>query len=140
MAVQERTSQDVLLEQLAQRVGALASEQKAKESAIKDLNEQIKLAEAEAKVRIASAKESVALETAQLTASLEPLKERQRVCEQLRNEIEALKQSKQDAVSEVRAARSAEVKAANEAVVSATAKLAQIELAIQLCKAKVSGL
>ena len=140
MAVQEKTSQDVLLEQLAQRVGALASEQKAKESSIKELNTQIKLAEADAMMKIASAKESVALETAQLTASLEPLKERQRVCEQLRNEIAVLKQSKQDAVSEIRLARSGEIKAANEAVASAIAKLAKIELAIQQCKEKVAGL
>jgi len=140
MAVQEKTSQDVLLEQLAQRVGALASEQKAKESAIKELNTQIKLAEADATMKIAAATESVRAERVILEASIAPLKDQQRICEQLRNEIAVLKQSKQDAVSEIRLARSGEIKTANEAVASAIAKLAKIELAIQQCKEKVAGL
>ena len=138
MPVQERASQDILLEQLAQRVAALAAEQKAKESAIKELNTQIKLAEAEATVKIQDARASVEAECAALALRVAPLKDQLHTCEQLRGEIAVLQRQKAEAVTAVKTARAGEIKDANEAVAAAARRLDQIHQSIDHCKSSVA--
>lgn len=140
MPVQDKSSHDILMEQLVQRVGALASEQKAKESAIKELNTQVKMAEAESVLKIREAHEAYQATKLELDAAIAPLVGLRQTCEILRADIAQLKQAKLDAASDVKAARSGEIKNANESVLAANTRLAVIETAIHRLKASVAGL
>lgn len=140
MAVQDQTAQDVLLEQLAKRVGALAAEQKAKESAIKELNTQIKLAEADSALKIQAAQDAYQAKQLELEAAIAPFLELRHTCEQLKGEIAQLKQAKLDATAEIKAARGGAIKEANDALALANARLAALQTAIGACKETVASL
>ena len=140
MAVMEKSAQDILIEQLAQHVGKLTAEQKAKEAAIRELNSTIKIAEAESVVKIAQAQEAYELKRAELSEAIAPLVSLKQQCEAIKAELVTLRQEKIDAASDVKAAKSTEIRLANEAVSKATARLSRIEMAIQHCKASVANL
>lgn len=140
MALQDMTTQDVLLQQLAQRVGALSAEQKAKEAAIKELDTQIKLAEAESGMKIRAAQDAYERKKAELAVAIAPLQSLRDEIPRLHGEIAKLKQAKLDATAEIKAAKGVALHDANALVSAATMRLAKIEVAIQHCKAQVETL
>jgi uncharacterized protein YdaT len=140
MAGMEKSGNEILLEQLTKRVGQLASEQKAKEALIKELNEQIKIAEREMVARVALARDEADREIATLRVEVAPLKTLLSTCERLRQEIEQLKKEKNTAVTDIKTAKSGAIQEANSILAASAAKLGKIEHAIDECKRKVAGL
>ena len=140
MPTAEKTSHEILLEQLATRVSQLAAEQKAKEAAIKDLNQQIKLAEAESRIKIKAAQDAYDAKRLDLEAALKPLQGQRHDCDRLTAEIAALKQVKSNMAGDIRAARGGEIKEVETAIKTATARLNAIEIGIATLKQKVAGL
>ena len=139
-AVAQKSAQDILLEQLSQRVANLAGEQKAKESAIKDLNDRMKIADIELKEKLRDTEARYELRRKELETFIEPLEALKQQVPRLQAEIAQLKQQKIDAVSEVRAAKGGAIKEFEARVEKSSARLAKIESAMQLCKEKVAGL
>lgn len=140
MAGHEKSGNEILLEQLTKRVSQLASEQKAKEAIVKELNEQIKIAERETAARVAKARDEAEREIAALTVAVAPLKELLATCDRLRKDIEQLKRDKVEAVTYIKEAKSGAIKEAEAVLTKSAAKLSKIETAIDECKARVAGL
>jgi chromosome segregation ATPase len=140
MATEEKSGSEILLEQLTKQVASLSSEQKAKEAIIKELNEQIKIAERESAEQIKKAKAEAERQISELQASIVPLKELQATCESLRQDIAVLKHEKIDAVTDIKTAKGEAIKEADSLLAKSAARLSKIELTISECKAKVASL
>lgn len=140
MAGREKSGNEILLEQLTLRVTQLTHEQKAKEAIVKELNQQIIIAERESESRIEKAKIQADIEVSLLQKAVAPLKDLQATCDRLRKDIETLKQDKLIAVTEIKEAKSGAIKEADAVLVKSTGKLAKIEASIEECKKKVAGL
>lgn len=140
MATMQKSAQEIQVEQLTGFVAKLTAEQKAKESAIKELNSQLALIEAEVIVKTAQAKAEYEQDCARLQAALAPLKDQLETARSLTQEIAKLRQDKLDATAEIKAAKGGAIKEINDQVASATLRLAAVEMAISTCKAKVATL
>lgn len=140
MATMQKSAQEIQVEQLTGFVAKLTSEQKAKESAIKELNSQLALVEADLIAKTADATHAYEQECSRLQTALVPLKGQLAVAQALTQEIATLRQQKFDATAEIKAARGGEIKKINDQVAAATVRLAALELAIGACKAKVATL
>jgi chromosome segregation ATPase len=140
MASREKSGNEILLEQLTKQVASLSSEQKAKEAIVKELNEQIKIAERESAEQIKKAKAEAESQISELHASIVPLKELQVACESLRNDIAVLKQEKINAVTDIKTAKNTAIKEADAILSKSASRLANIELAISTCKKMVASL
>lgn len=140
MAVATKSNEEVMVEQLQAVVAGLAQEKKAKESAIKELDEQIKLAETASFLKITRAQQNYETKKAELEAAIQPLEALKAEIPRIQAEIAILKQAKIDAASEIKAAKGLEIQAANEQVSAAQDRLNKIHIAIDACKEKVSAL
>lgn len=140
MAGLAKTGQEILLEQLTVRVASLSSEKKAKESAINELNEQIKIAERESVEKIEKVRAETEREVSILRQSIDPLKVLQAMCERLRQDIAQLKRDKIDAVTYIKESKGGAIKEADSILSKSASRLAKIEAAIGECKSKVAGL
>jgi chromosome segregation ATPase len=142
MAVDETMikAQEILLAQLQKQSDKLTAEIKSKESGLKDLRETVRLTESDCKAKIQAAKDNYFIEKSALEAAIAPLKGLKQECEAKRAELVALSQDKLNAISEVKAAKSTEIREADAVLAKKAAKLSAIETAIQVCKEKVASL
>jgi len=140
MAVAQKSAQEIQVEQLSQLVEKLKAEQKAKESAIRHLNDQLALADANLVLKLKSVQDAFEAKQEALRIACLPLEHLASQVEPLKAEIARLKQEKADAVAEIRAAKGSVVKEANDKVQAASSRLSAIEVAINLCKTKVAAL
>lgn len=140
MSAPAKSAQEIQAEQLTQLVTKLAAEVKAKESAIKDLDTQMAMAEASLVLTLKNAEVVHDAKKRELEAIIAPLHDLASQVQGLKADIARLAQQKLDAAAEVKLARSGEIKSANERVSAAQAKLAALELAIDACKSKVASL
>jgi hypothetical protein len=125
---------------MSKTVERLRSEQKAKESAIKELNEQLVLVEMGCREKIALARKACDEELAQLEKAVQPLRELKQECEKVRGELVAISRDKLNAIAELAAAKNSAIREADEELKKRASKLAGIESAIAACKAKVASL
>ncbi len=140
MAGREKPGNEILLEQLTKRVTELTQERKSLESAIKELKEQVYITEKESLESITATRTLTEKKIAEIKEAVKPLQALQDSCHAIRQEIAKLKQEKIDAASEIKEARSAEIKAANAAVILAEARLGKLERAIADCKERAAAL
>ena len=121
-------------------IGKLSAEQKAKENIIKDLNEQVKMAEARTVLKIKEAEaafETRKRELEALLAPLEHLKHQVGVHEQL---LVSKKQALHDETAAMKHARQLELTNLADQVVVQAARLDRIQQEITRCKSNVSEL
>ncbi len=140
MAGQGKSEHQVLLDQLTKHVASLASEQKAKEAIVRELNEQVKIAERESAEKIAKVRADTEVECEALRKAVEPMKDLKPKYDQLLKDIAQLRNDKIIAVTDIKEARSAAIKEADAVLVKSAGKLTKIEQAIEECKRKVSAL
>ena len=140
MAVLEKHKHEILMEQLTQHVSKLSAEQKAKEIAIKELNATLAATEIEVAKKTAAMRDECAAHCAALQLTIAPYESLRQTCESLKQDIAKLRQEKLDAIAEIRHARGGAIKAAEELVSKAMARLQQVEMAIDACKTKVAGI
>ncbi len=140
MSARQKPGSEILLEQLEKRVAELTQEKKALESAIKETNSQLYEAELDSVSTIADVKARTEQECSTLRESVKPLKDLQAACLLLRSEIDKLKQSKSDVVTEVKQAKSGAIRDADIRMAKAATRLANIEAAIAKCKEAVAAL
>lgn len=135
-----KSASEIQVEQLTEFVSRLQAEQKAKESAIKHLNEQMAIADAELIVKLTSVQDAYRAKVEELQAALIPLQALRNEIPRLQAEIADLKQRKLDVAAEIRQTRGQEIQDANLQLQAATGRLAQVEVAIARCKASVAAL
>jgi predicted nucleic acid-binding Zn-ribbon protein len=140
MAVAQKSGEEILVEQLSALVTSLRAEQKAKESAIRELNDQMKLAETALAMKFATVQAAFEKKKAELDAAILPLQALASQVDPLKAEIARLKTEKGEAVAAIRHAKGTEIQAADAQVAKARAKLFAIEMAMAACKAKVAAL
>lgn len=140
MSGRAKTVVEVMFEQLTVRVAELTQERKALESAIKEIQSQVFIAEKEAEASVALVQSDTDKTLAILKESVKPLQELQTSCNGLRSEIVRLKQDKIDAATDVKEARSNAIKTADEREAKSALRLGKLEKAIDACKAAVASL
>jgi chromosome segregation ATPase len=138
--VDEFKGLNIVVEQMSKTIERLRSEQKAKESAIKELNEQLVLVEMDCKEKMTLAKKACDEELARLEKAVQPLRELKQECDKVRGELVAMSQDKLNAIAELAAAKNSAIREADEELKKRASKLAGIESAISTCKAKVASL
>lgn len=139
MAVQENPVV-AELNNLNALIGKLSAEQKAKENILKDLNEQVKLAEAEATMKIKAAKERHDATIAQLTVETHPLEARRQELATLKTEIATLQQARLDMIAEIKSSKNAEIAAVNLRLATVTDKLDHVNQELANHKARIASL
>jgi chromosome segregation ATPase len=140
MATIAKTAQEIHVEQLTSLIRQLQQEQKAKESAVRDLNDRIVQADKELTAKLKMVEAEFTQKKAALTVAIHPLQALASQVDPLKAEIARLKREKDDAVAAIRHAKGTEIQAADAQVAKARAKLFAIEMAMAACKAKVAAL
>ena len=125
---------------LSATIGKLTAEIKAKESIIKDLNEQVRLAEIEKDERIRAAKEAVAERKAELELSVAPLQSMVQDVARRKQEIEAMKAEAEHVKGVLKAEKQAVVFELDSQIASKRQVLHAIQEAIAAHKSSVAAL
>lgn len=140
MPLREKSSEEILLEQLAIQVQKLSAEAKAKEAACKELNSQILILERNYQEKEALLQANYEAKKAALEQAVAPLVQAKDTVSQLLSEVARLTQARADAIAELKSSKNLEIHEANRKVTEATHRHQSILAAIDDAKTKVAAL
>ncbi len=128
------------LQNLKATVTKMTAELKAKESAIKDMNEQVKIAEYDTAKALVRIQETTDKRKAEILAELVPLEEKRHLIALADQALVQRKKVMEEETARLRVERNTSLLELDQQIKAATVRLNMLETAIAACKEKVSKL